>query len=255
MTKVLGIVLARMASSRFPGKPLANIASRPMIEHVFLRAQMYSNWDSLLLATCDNEIAQFADSKNMPFIMTSDTHVRCLDRVAEAIDKSKEAISDNDIIVCVQGDEPMLEPEMIEAVIAPLQENKDINAVVLAMDIIDEKQFLDVNTVKIVHDLTNRVLYTSRSPIPYAENFSKDLGAKRIYGIFSFRWHFLKTFNQLSASPLELKESCDSNRIMDHGYSQYAARYPYKNSFAVDCEADLEKVEKFIKNDPYWGKY
>src|SRR5690349_1715928 len=111
--KIYGIVPARMASSRFPGKPLFPICGRPMIEHVFLRAKLFKRWYGLYLATCDQEIADFAKSKNFPVVMTANTHVRCLDRVAEAIKKIIPTIAAQDIVVCVQGDEPMLHPDMI----------------------------------------------------------------------------------------------------------------------------------------------
>ena len=253
--KIIGIVPARMNSSRFPGKPLYPISGRPMVEHVFRRAQFFEGWDGLYLATCDEEIAAFAKEKKIPALMTSDQHTRCLDRVAEAITKCGQAVAENDIIVCVQGDEPMMHPDMITAAVAPLKNDKDVNCTVLAMEINDEAQFLNPDTVKIIHDMKGDVLFTSRSPIPYCKQFSASLGARRIYGILAFRWHFLKVFNQLPESPLELKESCDSNRIMDHGYRQRIAPYPYKASFSVDSPRDIEQVEKYLASDPLWGKY
>lgn len=253
--KIYGVVPARMASSRFPGKPLKLICNRPMIEHVFMRARLFSNWDGLFLATCDQEIVDFANSKNFSVVMTANTHERCLDRVAEAIQKKVPDIASDDLVVCVQGDEPMLHPDMINAVIKPLQADSTIPCAVLAMSIIDEQQFLNPDTVKIIHDLQGNVLYTSRSPVPYCKRFSTEIDAKRIYGIFAFRWHFLQTFNQLHASPLEIKESCDSNRIMDHGYRQRIAPYPYRPQFSVDSPSDISLVEKHMPQDILWGQY
>ncbi len=255
MTKIIGVVPARMGSSRFPGKPLHPICGRPMIEHVFCRAQLFERWNSLLLATCDQEIAEFSEAKGFPVIMTSDKHTRCLDRVAEAIENSDEPVNDDDLVVCVQGDEPMLHPDMIAAAIKPLEESSEVNCTVLAMDIGSEQQFLNPDTVKVIHDMKGDVLYTSRSPIPHCEQFSSELGARRIYGILAFRWHFLKTFNQLSESPLELKEACDSNRIMDHGYRQRIAPYPYQKSFSVDNPKDIVLVEQNMMQDALWGCY
>lgn len=253
--KIYGVVPARMGSSRFPGKPLSLICKRPMIEHVFLRANLYRHWDGLYLATCDEEIANFANKKNFPYIMTATSHVRCLDRVAEAIQKQVKTVKEEDIIVCVQGDEPMLHPDMIETVIKPLKEDETIHCSVLAMPIVDEAQFINPDTVKIIHDIAGNVLYTSRAPVPYCKTFQRDLGAKRIYGIFAFRWHFLTFFNQLPPSPLEEKESCDSNRILDHGFKQRIALYPYHPQFSVDSPNDITLVEKHITQDPLWGKY
>jgi len=226
-----------------------------MIEHVFERAKLFKKWDDLILATCDNEIATFAIQKSYPVIMTSNQHTRCLDRVAEAVTKYDKKINESDIIVCVQGDEPMLHPDMIDAAIKPLENYADVNCTVLAMEIGTEEQFLSPHTVKIIHDLKGDVLYTSRSPIPYNNSFTRQLGARRIYGILAFRWHFLKTFNLLEESPLELKEACDSNRIVDHGFRQRIAPYPYIESFSVDIPSDVNLVEKYMNKDPYWGKY
>lgn len=253
--KIHGFVPARMGSSRFPGKPLYPILGRPMLEHVFLRANRYECWDSIHVATCDVEIADFANIRGFPVVMTSDQHTRCLDRVAEAVSKAITMISDDDIIVCVQGDEPMMHPDMIAATLKPLQDDRDVNCTVLAMAIGDEMQFNNPDTVKIIHDLKGDVLYTSRSPIPYCKKFDHDLGARRIYGILAFRWHFLKQFTQLPESPLELKESCDSNRILDHGYRQRIAPYPFKPSFSVDSPADIHLVEQNLIHDSLWGYY
>lgn len=256
--KIVGIVPARMNSSRFPGKPLFPILGKPMIEHVFERAKFYNNWNNLYLATCDTEIANFAKEKKWPVVMTSSSHVRCLDRVAEAVLKVEKEISDNDIVVCVQGDEPMLHPDMISSCVEPLLNDVSVACTVLAMSINDENQFRDPNTVKIVHDIQGNVLYTSRSPIPYCKVLTSEVGAKRIYGIFAFRWSALKEFNNMSESPLEIVESCDSNRICDNSYrffKQRIAPYPYKPSFSVDSPSDINLVEKYLKEDIFWGKY
>jgi len=255
MTKIIGVVPVRMDSSRFPGKPLFNIAGMPMLEHVWHRAKMYKKWDELLLATCDVEIKEFADSKNIPCIMTSDKHERALDRVAEAIENSDFEINEDDIVLNVQGDEPMMQPDMISATVKPMIDNADVNGVVLSMPIIDEAQFNDPNTLKIIHNIKGDILYTSRAPIPYCKEWSLDIDAKRIYGIFGFRWGFLRKFTKMPESPLELVESCDSNRLYDNGLTQRVAEYPYVDSFAVDTPEDAKKVEAHIKADPYWRKY
>jgi 3-deoxy-manno-octulosonate cytidylyltransferase (CMP-KDO synthetase) len=255
MTKIIGVIPVRMGSSRFPGKPLFNIAGMPMLEHVWHRAKMYKKWNELLLTTCDVEIKEFADSKNIPCIMTSDKHERALDRVAEAIENSDFEISEDDIVLNVQGDEPMMRPDMITATVQPMIDNADVNGVVLSIPIIDEAQFNDPNTLKIIHNIKGDILYTSRAPIPYCKEWSLDIEAKRIYGIFGFRWDFLRKFTKMPESPLELVESCDSNRLYDNGFTQRVAQYPYVDSFAVDTPEDAEKVEAHIKADPYWRKY
>ena len=255
--KIIGIVPARMGASRFPGKPLHPILGRPMIEHCFERARLFDRWDGLFLATCDKEIQAFGESKGYPVIMTADTHTRALDRVAEAAEKCGIALSGDDVVLNVQGDEPMMHPDMIAATVRPFEERAEVRGTILAMDIVEQAQFENPDILKIIHDLAGRVLYTSRCPIPYCKpgTFSADFGAKRIYGIFGFRWDFLKLFTGLAESPLEIKEACDSNRLYDNGLHQHIAPFPYRASFSVDSPADIDQVEAHMTADPLWGKY
>ena len=255
MTRIVGVVPARMASSRFPGKPLRPIAGRPMVEHCFLRARAYPHWDGLYLATCDEEIRAFGASRGFPVVMTASTHVRALDRVAEAAGKCGLALDPDDIVVCVQADEPLLGPDVIEAVTAPFAADASCAGTMLAVPIIEESLYRNPDIVKIVHDMEGRVLYTSRSPVPYCKKFSPELGAKRVGGIFGFRWRFLQTFTGLAESPLEIKESCDSNRFLDYGYHQRIAPIPYRPYFSVDSPEDVALVEAALADDPLWGRY
>jgi 3-deoxy-manno-octulosonate cytidylyltransferase (CMP-KDO synthetase) len=255
VTKIIGIVPARMAASRFPGKPMFKLCGRPMVEHCFERAKLFPRWDVLALATCDAEIADFGASKGWPVIMTKDTHTRALDRVAEAATKCGVALSDDDIVVCVQGDEPMLRPDMLEAVVKPFDEDPSVKGTMLAVHIVDEDMYRNPDIVKIAHDLKGNVLYTSRAPIPYAKQFSAELGARRVGGIFGFRWSFLKWFTETPESPLEKKEACDSNRIPDNGFFQRIAPFPATTYYSVDSPADAELVENAMKADPLWGSY
>lgn len=254
--KMIGVIPARMAASRFPGKPLYPIHGRPMVEHVYLRAKMHEGWHSLELATCDHEIEQFAKDRNIPVVMTGDHHTRALDRVAEAVSLSKESVADGDIVVCVQGDEPMMRPDMIDAVTAPLRADPSIPCTVLAMHITEESVWLNPDTVKIIHNEAGEVLYTSRAPLPYCKGkFSAAHMARRIYGIFAFRWQFLKAFTAHAETRLEQLESCDSNRILDMPFRQYIAPYPFVQSYSVDSPDDIGLVEKHMASDEYWGRY
>ena len=253
--KIFGFIPARMASSRFPGKPLYPICGMPMVEHVIHRARMYKNWDGLFLTTGDKEIYDFAKTLNISIIMTSNRHKRALDRITEAVQKCGIQVKKNDIIVNVQGDEPMMHPEMIEASINPMLEDKNVNATVLGMHIVNKEDYLDPNNLKIIHNKKGDILYTSRSPIPYSEKFSPELNARRIYGIFGFKWHFLKKFSNMKESPLEIVESCDSNRLYDNGYTQRLSPFPYVKSFAVDSPKDIERVENHMHDDPYYSFY
>jgi len=188
--------------------------------------------------------------------MTGKHHTRALDRVAEAAIKLENPIKNDDIVVCVQGDEPMMAPDMMEAVIAPLKDNPSIPCTVLAMHITEEGIWTNPDTVKIIHNDQGEVLYTSRSPIPYCKgNFSPELGARRIYGIFAFRWQFLEAFTNHPETRLEQLEACDSNRILDMSFRQYIAPYPYLKSYSVDRPEDIALVEAHMQKDPLWGSY
>ena len=253
--KILGIVPARMAASRFPGKPLKPILGRPLIEHCFVRARMYPHWDGLYLATCDEPIRDFAASRGVPVVMTGSHHTRALDRVAEAAVNCGLELASDDLVVCVQGDEPLLGPDVIEAVIKPFRQDQGMRATMLAVPIVDEPTFMNPDIVKIVHDLKGNVLYTSRSPIPYCKKFSPDLGAMRVGGIFGFRWDLLQWFTRTPESPLERAEACDSNRLCDNGVFQRIAPIPYRPYVSVDSPEDIALVEKHMVADPYWALY
>ena len=190
-------------------------------------------------------------------INTSDTHTRALDRVKEAVTKiNKFEICDDDIVINVQGDEPMIHPDMFDAVIKPMLNNNEIHSTILAMSITEEKIWRNPDTVKLIFNNKGKVLYTSRSPIPYNNNkFSKEMNFRRIYGIFAFKWKYLKMFSDHDETRLEKLESCDSNRILDMNFSQYIAPYPFIRSYSVDKIKDIKIVEEYIKQDKYWGKY
>jgi len=254
--KKIGIIPARMAASRFPGKPLYPICGMAMLEHVYYRAKMYAHWDGLFLATCDEEIVEYGKKHNIPTLMTSDSHTRALDRVAEAASTCGLPLADSDIVVCVQGDEPMMKPDMIDAVVSPILNETDVQGTVLGMEITSEEIFNNPDTVKIIHDIKGDVTYTSRSPIPYCKKFPPtNYLPRRIYGIFAFKWNFLQTFTQMDQSPLELAEACDSNRIFDNSYRQRVAPYPYCPSFSVDSPSDINLVEQYMQKDKLYEMY
>jgi 3-deoxy-manno-octulosonate cytidylyltransferase (CMP-KDO synthetase) len=254
--KIFGVIPARMAASRFPGKPLYRIHGRAMIEHVFLRARLYPEWTRLALATCDREIEEFGRAAGISVVMTGSHHTRALDRVAEAVEKIGEPVAQDDIVVCVQGDEPMMRPDMIAAAVSPLVEDSSKPCTVLAMHIAEESVWRNPDTVKIIHNDAGVVLYTSRAPVPYCkEEFSSALMARRIYGILAFRWRFLKAFTEHPETRLEKLEACDSNRILDMSFRQYIAPYPYLQSFSVDSPDDIGLVERNMERDEYWNQY
>jgi 3-deoxy-manno-octulosonate cytidylyltransferase (CMP-KDO synthetase) len=234
-----------MGSSRFPGKPLADINGKPMLRHVYDRARP-ANLDNLIFATCDSEIEEYLDSVNLPYVTTSKSHDRALDRVAECGQKLN--LSANDCILCIQGDEPMLNADFIDRVAQPILSGTS-EATMLGMEIKDRDVWKDPNTVKIIHNNCSEVLYTSRSPIPY--NAYSDLNPalpRRIYGIFGFIFKRLLEFSRAEETYLEHIESCDSNRILDLDFKQTVVLVEYQDSFSVDCPEDLEKVRKLLSN-------
>ena len=255
--KILGIIPARLAASRFPNKPLKKIKKLTMLEHVYERAKLAKNLDYLTIATCDEKIFNFSKKKNYNVIMTSKKHTRALDRVYEASKKlsKKLGLTSEDITICIQADEPMLNPKMIDNSFLFLKKNKKAKCTILGMKIESADQFYDKNILKIAHNLKNEVMYTSRSPIPYCKKFSKKMGVRRIYGIFAFRNFFLKKFYYTKPSPLELSEACDSNRICDNGGGQFVVKYDYFDSFSVDTKDDLKKVTKYMKRDKIYKRY
>lgn len=253
--KIFGFIPARMASSRLPGKPLKLIQGKPMLEHVYERSRFFKKWTKLSIATCDKEIKNFCQSKNYNFVMTSKKHKECTDRVYEAVKKDCKKIQSNDLVICIQGDEPMLHPNMIEAVVNSLKKNKKAGMTILGMEIINYSQFINSNIVKIVHDPKGEILYCSRSPIPHCKKFSKKIKAKRIYAIFAFRYSFLKKYNKLKISNLERIESCGQNRLCDNDGGMYVAPYRYIPSFSVDTKSDLKLVNRLILKDRWYKKY
>src|SRR5215510_9768362 len=164
LMRIIAIIPARMGSSRFPGKPIARILGRSMIEHVFRRAAMCELLDAVYVATCDEEIRRVAEGFGAPVLMTSSAHERASDRVAEAT-----ASLDADIVVMIQGAEPMITPGMIASAVAPMIADPSVTCVNLARRIFNWQEYFDRNTIKVVMDVHWDALYFSRSPIPTLE--------------------------------------------------------------------------------------
>ena len=245
--RVFGIIPARMGASRFPGKPLVEICGKSMIRHVAETTLKFSEWNAVYVATCDDEIVEHLKG-DYKVALTSSHDNRALDRVAEAYINECSDPRDDDIIVCVQGDEPLLDVNMIAATITPIKNSSHIRATVLAMPIRNEKIWKNPDTVKLLFNDEGKVLYTSRTPVPYAKNgFSNDLGAYRIVGVFAFEWAALKEFTEAPESRLEQLEACDSNRIFELNFDQYVARIDYRECFSVDSPDDILLVEKVLK--------
>lgn len=253
--KVIGIIPARMASSRFPGKPMAEIGGIPMIGHVYFRTKMSRTLDDVYIATCDKEIADYIGSIGGRAIMTSDAHERCTDRIAEAAEK---IIADSgekpDIIVNIQGDEPMIFPEMIDEVVSPMLADESLVTANLMSAIKTPEEHEDPNVVKVVVDRNNDALYLSREPIPSRKKAPGPVYALKQMGIIAFRRDFLFKFNKLEPTPLEITESVDMLRAVEHGYKVRMVPTEYE-TYGVDTPENLRFVEERMRKDPLVGKY
>jgi 3-deoxy-manno-octulosonate cytidylyltransferase (CMP-KDO synthetase) len=253
--KTIAVIPARMGSTRFPGKPVAKLLGRSMLEHVYKRVALSQSLDATYIATCDEEIRRVAEDFGAPVIMTADTHERASDRVAEAA-----AETDAELIVMVQGDEPMTRPEMIDAAIEPFQHDPELGCVNLVRPIDNQADFHDFNTIKVVMDQRGNALYMSRQPIPTMlssskanENFSPTSAFKQVC-IIPFRRQTLLDFAKLPSTPLEKLESVDMLRLIEHGYRVKMVRTEF-NTQAVDTQADLERVAILMKADPFVALY
>lgn len=254
--KVIGIIPARMASSRFPGKPLAKICGIPMVGHVYLRSKMSKILNEVYVATCDHEISDYINSIGGKVVMTKDTHERASDRCAEAMLKiEKETGRKVDIIVMIQGDEPMLYPEMIDEVIKPMIEDDSIIQVINLMAALKSRQeHDDPNEIKVVVDRNNFAIYFSREPIPSWKKGAKNIPMLKQICIIPFRRDFLIKFNELEPTPLEIIESVDMLRVLEHGYKVKMVLTNYE-TYSVDTIEDLKKVEMLMENDKLIVQY
>ena len=234
-----------MGSSRFPGKPLAKILGRPMIEHVYRRVAMCERLTETYIATCDDEIMRATEEFGGKAIMTSTSHQRASDRVAEAAEGL-----DADVVVMVQGDEPMTVPEMVDLAISPMATDPEVGCVNLAKRIRSEEEFTDRNTIKIVMDRNWDALYFSREPIPTLHITSfEDAPVFKQVCIIPFRRQVLLDYAALEPTPLEVAESVDMVRFLEHGYKVRLVETEHE-SHAVDNTADLKRVEDLMRTDP-----
>ncbi len=252
---IIAIIPARMGSSRFPGKPLAEIQGIPMIGHVYFRCKMTNILDEVYVATCDKVIADYVNSIGGIAIMTSDAHERASDRTAEAMLKVEKMLSKKvDIVVMVQGDEPMLYPEMIHAAIRPLIDDKEIEVTNLMLPLKSKEEHDDPNEVKVVVDMNNFALYFSREPIPSLKKGVRKIPMYKQVCIIPFKRDFLIKFNSLESTTLEIVESVDMLRVLEHGYKVKMVETEFE-TYSVDTVDDLHKVEKMMEKDSLIRNY
>lgn len=252
---IIGIIPARMASSRFPGKPLARIRNIPMIGHVFLRCRMSRCMKEVYVATCDREIADYIESIGGVAVMTADTHERASDRTAECLLKVEARLGKKvDIVVMIQGDEPMVVPEMIDQAVLPLLQDESLFVINLMAPLQNREEHEDPGEVKVVTDREGFALYFSREPIPSRKKGAEEVPMLKQVCIIPFRRDFLITFNRLEPTPLEQVESVDMLRILEHGYRVKMVMSDHR-TYSVDTPEDLRRVEEEMGDDPLIGLY
>ena len=252
---IVGIIPARMGSSRFPGKPLADILGKAMIYHVYCRSKMANSINEVYIAACDKEIEKYCLENDMQVVMTSDKHERASDRTAEAMIKIEKATGKEiDIVVMIQGDEPMVYPDMIEASIRPMVENESIKIVNLMSNLKSDQEHQDPNEVKVVADVNKFALYFSREAIPSKKKGAKNVPMLKQVCIIPFRRKFLLKFNEFESTPLEIIESVDMLRVLEHGHKVKMVFSEY-DTYSVDTLGDLHNVQNLMKSDKLIKKY
>lgn len=253
--KILAIIPARMGSSRFPGKPLEKICNIPMVGHVFHRVNLSEKVDDIFIATCDREIKDYSTSIGAKVVMTSDKHERCSDRCAEALLKIEEQKGCRyDIVLMVQGDEPLITPGMIDKALEPLEIDSGVLVANLLGNIESKEEFNDPNEIKVVVDSNNDAIYFSREPIPSVSKTPKSTYMKKQICIIPFQRDFLLEFNKLEPTVLEQIESIDMMRVIEHGLK--VRMVPVNDKIkSVDTPSDLKEVENIMKNDAILSKY
>lgn len=246
--KVVGIIPARYASTRFDGKSLASIEGKPLIRHVYEKAASSRCLSELMVATDDLRIAGEVESFGGNVVMTSSKHTCGSERVAEVAEKI-----DADVIVNIQGDELLATGEMIDECVSPLADDPSLDVSTLAVRIENEGEYTNPNLVKVVLNLKGDALFFSRSPIPRVplsslndKRFRVNLRLLRHVGMYSFRRAFLLDFVKLSPTPLELAESLEQLRILEHGW-RIAVVVTVHGCIGVDVVSDIERATEFLR--------
>jgi 3-deoxy-manno-octulosonate cytidylyltransferase (CMP-KDO synthetase) len=236
-SRVVVIIPARYGSTRFEGKPLAIIDGRPMIQHVYQRSKEAEFVDDVIVATDDARVMNAVMEFNGKVMMTSPRHKCGTDRIAEIAERI-----DAEIIVNVQGDEPLISPRAIDEVVAPLKAEKNLKMCTLMKKITDQKELHDPDVVKVVTDRQGYALYFSRSMIPYPRDAEYGDAYKHI-GVYVYRKDFLLQFSKMEQTPLERCESLEQLRALENGIRIKVIETGY-DSISVDRPGDLEEIKK-----------
>jgi 3-deoxy-manno-octulosonate cytidylyltransferase (CMP-KDO synthetase) len=241
--RVIGVIPARYQSSRLEGKPLADILGKPMIQHVYERARLARNLDDVMVATDDERIRRTVAEFGGKAVMTSAEHRSGTDRVAEAIASDRA-----DVVVNIQGDEPMLDPVMLEEVVAPFREGTSVQLVTLKKEVFRDDEFADPGVVKVVTDPNGTALYFSRSLIPYPRSRTRHFRVFEHVGVYAYTRECLLKLAALPVSPLEEVESLEQLRALENGIPILVVETKScVQSISVDTQADLERVREALR--------
>ena len=239
--KIICVIPARYASTRLPGKPLKDICGKPMICRVYDRAKLAKNISDVIVATDDDRIFQAVEKNSGRAMMTRADHKTGTDRLAEVAEK----FSDAEVVINVQGDEPLIEPTLIEE-LAKQFEDENLQMATVATELTDAEEMKNPNNVKVVIDKNNNALYFSRSLIPYPRNEGKAKVFKHI-GIYAYRRNFLLDYAKMQPTELEQAESLEQLRALENGFKIRVIKSDCK-FVGVDTEEDLKLVNEIYKN-------
>ena len=226
--KFLGVIPSRYASTRLEGKPLKDICGHTMVEWVYKRA-LKSKLDGVVVATDDERIVDEVKSFGGNVILTRKDHINGTSRIAEVC----ETYTDYDVIVNIQGDEPLIEPDMINSIIDSFIEDSTIPMSTLKYKLTDMAEIENPNAVKVVTDKNDFAIYFSRSVIPYPRNLNMDNYYKHV-GIYGYKRDFVMEYAKMASTPLELSESLEQLRVLENGYKIKVLETPYKNGLVID---------------------
>jgi len=244
---IYAFIPARYQSSRFPGKPLAMIAGKPMIQHTYERALACPELSAVYVATDDDRIRECVEGFGGNALTTRSNHVSGTDRIAEAA--RKIGVKGEDLVVNIQGDQPAFRPEVVSAMIEPLMADESIPMGTLKCRIRDPEDIPNPNHVKVVTDKKGFALYFSRCPIP----FCRDAGPGQVHykhlGFYCFRMRFLIEFTALPEARLESLEKLEQLRALENGFKISVSESLY-DSIEVDVPSDVAAIEKFLKSNP-----
>ena len=244
---IFAFIPARYQSSRFPGKPLAMIAGKPMIQHTYERALACPDLSAVYVATDDDRILECVKGFGGKALMTRGDHVSGTDRIAEAAQKI--GVEDQDLVVNIQGDQPAFQPEVVSAMIAPLVADETIPMSTLKCRIRDENDVTNPNHVKVVTDNRGFALYFSRCPIPFCRDANPGRVHYKHLGFYCFRMDFLLKFTALPEGKLESLEKLEQLRALENGYRISVPESMY-DSIEVDVPDDVGAIEECLNGNP-----